>query len=854
MTNGWTDLENSDVILVLGANPAENHPAAVRHITNAREKGAKLIVVDPRYTRTAAIADYYAPIRSGADVAFMGGLMNYFIENNLYNEDYVVNCTNASWLINPEFGFDDGLFTGFEETQPNGQGKYDKTTWSYQVEETTEWDTADGAPYAWAIKPGVPKFDLPVVPVVKKDKTLKDPNCVFQLLKKHYERYTPEKVSAVAGIPQKDFEEIASIIASTAADDKAGTILYAMGLTQHTNGSQIVRAAAMYQLLLGNIGNAGGGVNALRGESNVQGACDWGILYHVINGYLAAPNADNHPTLADYNAKETTYAGYWSNKPKFIISQLKEYWGDNATLDNDFGYDWLPKIESKNYSYMPLFEAMHEGTINGLFCWGQNPLVGGPNVNFALEAMRKLDWFVAIDLMETDSMTFWEPGMGWADEMDAAKIQTEVFSLPACSHLEKQGSITNSGRWIQWRYNAVEPMAEALDDGEIVNRLYQAVKKLYDAEGGANPDPITKLYWPYTDDHGHFDAVKSARACNGYNWETKAPLVNFTTLQADGTTACAGWIYAGYFNNPDSDNPADQPTGKRDNSDATVSGLEGGLKQYPDWSFAWPLNRRVVYNRASTFFDSGKARNPEKILVQWNESKGNWDRNDVPDFGFQTAVMDPATGVQAVDADGKPVFNGNPPEKCPSFFMVGELVARLYAPGMADGPFPEHYEPAEGPVKNAFSSVQVDPVALLLDSSNFGTADQYPLICTTYRLVEHWQTGVTTRNSPWLAEAMPHNFIEMSEELAAERGIAHGDMCELFNNRGVCTARAMVTKRIEPFTIDGKTVHQVGIPWHWGRKGIAAGATANELVPNAGDANVQIPESKAFLVDIRKAR
>jgi len=853
MTNGWTDLDNSDVIFVLGANPAENHPAAVRHITNAKAKGGKLVVVDPRYTRTAAVSDFYAPIRSGADVALLGGIINYILTNDLYNEEYVVNYTNASWLVNPEFGFEDGYFTGFEETLPNGQGKYDKTTWSYQVESTNEWDTSDGAPFAWAVKPGVPQFTTPPQPVVKKDKSLNDPNCVFQLMKKHYERYTPEKVSSVTGMPLEDFKELASIIGSTGTDDRVGTVLYAMGLTQHTNGSQIVRACAVYQQLLGNMGVAGGGVNALRGESNVQGACDWGILYHTMNGYLGVPNADNHPTLRDYNEKETIHSGYWSNKPKFIISQLKEYWGDAATLENDFAYDFHPKIETKNYSYMPMFEAMAAGEIKGLFCWGQNPLVGGPNINFAYQGLKNLDWMVAVDLMETDTMHFWHPEMGYKDMVEAEKIATEVFVLPACSHLEKEGSITNSGRWIQWRYKAVEPIAESHDDGEIISRIYAAVRDLYVAEGGAFPDPITKLTWPYLDESGHFSAVKSARACNGFFTADGVPLTNFTMLAADGSTACGSWIYAGYFNNGASDNPADQPTGKRDNSDATISGGSGGLKLYPDWSFAWPLNRRIVYNRGSTFAESGKARNPAKMLVEWNETKGNWDRNDVPDFGFQTAVMDPATGKQQMDADGKPVFNGNPPEKCPAFFMVGELVARLYAPGLADGPFPEHYEPAESPVTNAFSSVQVDPAALLLDSSNFGTADQYPLICTTYRLVEHWQTGVTTRNSPWLAEAMPHNFVEISEDLAAERGIANGDMVELFNNRGTLTLRAMVTKRLEPFTLDGKTVHQVGLPWHWGRKGLASGATANELVPNAGDANVQIPESKAFLVDIRKA-
>jgi len=850
MTNGWTDFENTDVFLVLGANPAENHPASIRHIMAAREKGAKLIVVDPRYTRTAAVSDIYAPLRSGSDITFLGALINYIIQNDLYNEEYILSYTNASYLIDEGFGFEDGLFTGFEATQENGQGAYDKETWAYQVEGTKEWDTE--GPFAWAVAEGVPAFELPKIPTIKKDKTLKDPNCVFQLMKKHYERYTPEMVEKVVGMSKEQFEEIASIIGATGADDKSATVLYAMGLTQHTKAGQIVRGLAIYQMLLGNVGIAGGGINALRGEPNVQGACDWGVLFHILNGYIGAPNEDNHPTLADYNTKETPHSGYWTNKPKFLISQLKEYWGKSSTFDNDFAYDYLPKLESKNYGYMAIFEAMTAGDVKGLFCWGQNPLIGGPNSNFAYKALANLDWLVAADLCETDTAAFWEPGNNWDNEIAPQDIKTEVFLLPAAAHLEKEGTVTNSGRWIQWRYQAVEPPGEALRDGEIMSRMYEEIKGLYESEGGAFPDPITKLNWPYYDSNGNFSAVEAAKSMNGYTVADGKLLTNFTVLQADGTTACAGWIYSGYFNNNDSDNPADQPCGRRDGEDATVSGGAGGMKQYPQWSFSWPVNRRIVYNRASTFGESGRARNPERMLVDWNEGKGNWDRNDVPDFGFQTAVMDPETGKQEIDAEGNPVFKGNPPDKCPAFFMNPDLVGRFFAAGMADGPFPEHYEPAESPVKNAFSSVQVDPVAILLDSSDFGTADQYPIACTTYRLVEHWQTGVTTRNSPWLAEAMPHHFVEMSEELAAEKGIANGDEIEIFNNRGSLTTNALVTKRFKPFNLDGKVVHQVGMPWHWGRKGIAKGATANELAPNAGEPNVAIPEFKAFLVDIRK--
>jgi len=826
MTNHFTDFQNADVIIACGSNNAENHPASMRWVNEARSRGAKYIVVDPRFTRSAANADIYVPIRSGSDITFFGGLINYILQNDLWNHDYVTSFTNASWLITSDYSFTDGMFAGWDEETRS----YDKKKWAYQIESESDWDTSATGAFSWVSAPGVPAFTTPKVKKIKKDLTLEDPQCVFQLMKQHFSRYTPEMVEAVCGMSQEQFLTIAETYGATGADDKVGTFLYAMGLTQHSKGSNNIRALSTAQLLLGNIGRAGGGVNALRGESNVQGSTDFGLLHDQLPAYIGLPNADKHANLAAYCETETPYAGYWSNKPKFLISMLKEWWGEHATVENDYCFDFLPKTDSKNRTHMSIFEDVNNGLITGLLLWGQNPAVGGPNSTFERKALEKLDWIVAVDLWETDTSIFWK-----APGVDPATVNTEVFLLPAAAHYEKSGTVANSGRWIQWRYQAVEPRGEALDDGEILNRLYKAVRAEYEADPGVFADPVLQLNWDYDNEDGHFDATASARAINGYDIASGKRVDNFTKLKADGTTACGNWLYSGYYANNDSMDPADQGCGSRINEDAGVDGLEGGLGQYVKWAYAWPLNRRVLYNRASAN-SKGEPYDPAKPLVKWDGAK--WLRNDVPDFAFK-------------GADGTPIV----PEKTVAFMMNVETVSRFFAPAMKDGPFPEHYEPYESPTINALSTTQNVPTAVVYeDSSKLGTAEDYPLVCTTFRLVEHWQTGGMTRNLPWLVQAMPKMFVEMSEELAAERGIENGDVIEVFNNRGSISVNAMVTKRLKPFTISGKTVHQVGMPWHWGFSSkLANGASANDLTPNVGDSNTSIPEFKAFLVDVRKA-
>jgi len=851
MTNHWIDFANADVILAIGGNNAENHPISMKWVQAAKDKGAKYIVVDPRFNRSAAVADIYAPLRSGTDMAFYGGLFNYIFENELWHDDYVKAYTNAAFIVKDTYAFDDGLFSGYNAEKKS----YDATQWGYKIAQEIPWDTTPTGAYSWVTRPGTPVFTPLVNKKAATDPTLQDPKCVWQLMKAHYARYTPELVSKVTGMGQDLLLEVWKTYAATSEIGKAGSILYAMGQTQHTYGAQNCRSMSVLQLLLGNMGIAGGGVNALRGESNVQGSTDMGMLYGSVTGYMNLPDANKHQTIAKYIEGETQYAGFWTNRPKFFVSLLKELYGTYATFENNYAYDMLPKFDGTNHSHIAMFEKMETGSIEGLFLWGQNPAVGGPNCSQERRAMAKLKWMVAIDLWETETAIFWSDKAN----VNPAEIDTEVFLLPAAAHFEKQGEVANSGRWIQWRYKAVEPPGEAKDDLEIVSELYLKLKELYEAEGGANPEQITKLNWDYLDENGHADITKVALAINGYVVDpaTGKPkggtgLASFANLQADGTTASGCWIYTGYFtgsaidpNDPEKKktiatmDPTMMKTGSRNNVDNPGEGIEKPIGSYAGWTWAWPANRRIIYNRCSCDKD-GNPYNADKVLVKWDGTK--WLRNDVPDFGFQV-----------VGADGVAV--PTVPAKTLSFMMTNETVGKLFASGMKEGPLPEHYEPFESPVDNMLSSQNRNPAVSMVPSAEktLGTPDKFPIVMTTFRLTEHWQTGQLTRNLPWLVETMPKMFVEISLELAEEKGIVSGDNVVIENNRGAITAYAMVTPRIKPFQIGDKLVHQVCTPWHWGYGGTCAvGGIANDLTPNVGDANTHIPEYKAFLVDIRK--
>lgn len=838
MTTHWCDFQNTDVIMNIGSNSVENHPVSAKWLNKAHENGAKWIVVDPRYTRTAEMADIYCPIRPGTDIAFYGGLYNYIIENDLWQHEYVLNYTNASYLLDPDFEFDPetGLFSGWDEET----GTYSAASWHYQVEEEVEWDTSEDGAYAWAVADGVPEFTPPVKEVPKRDETLEDPMCVWQQFKQHYSRYDMDTVCSICGMDKETLELVYSTYASTGAPDKAGVILYALGQTQHTYGAQNTRAMSVLQLLLGNVGIAGGGVAALRGEPNVQGATDMGMLVNELPGYLKWPNTTGRKSLRDWLEGETYSDGYYTNKPKFMVSFLKEWFGDNATVDNDYGYDWLPKVPSEvgaqDYTHISTFELMSSGVIKGYFNWGMNPCHSAPNAGFARRSMANLDWLVVTDQVPTEAATFWK-----APDMTPADIQTEVYYLPCALIYEKPGTILNSGRWIQWRYQAVDPWEEAKPDYEIVDLLWREIVRLYEEEGGANPDPVLNLKWDYYVD-GKIDPRPVSWALNGYrvdgtdcNTTSDDPqvdlLAGYSEMAADGSTACGMWIYSGFWNNSDAPlDPSQQPIGRRDNTD------ESGLGLYSNWAFAWPNNRRILYNRASAD-PEGKPWNPDKVLVEWTGDE--WRQVDVGDF--------------TTASNGEPV-----PPNNNAFFMLWEQNARLESYGMVDGPLPEHYEPFETPLsENIMNGSLNNPTFLGKNyaSTGHGTVDEYPIVATTYSVTEHWQTGGQSRACPALVEAMPTQFIEISEELAAEKGIASGDKVHVWNNRGSVVVDAVVTKRMKPLTVNGKTQHQIGLTHHYGWAGVfgTSDSMVNDLTPNVGDPNSQTPEYKAFLVNIEKA-
>jgi formate dehydrogenase major subunit len=828
MTNHWIDLKNSDVILAMGGNPASNHPISMKWIMRAREKGAKLICVDPRFSQTAAKADLYAPLRSGTDIAFLGGMINYILENNLYFKEYLVDYSNASFLVNPDFQGPsdlDGLFSGYNaETK-----KYDKASWAFQKDEN-----------------GIPL----------KDPSLQDPNCVFQLLKKQYARYTPEKVVNITGTPIDLLLEVYKLYGSTGTPDRVGTECYAMGWTQHTVGTQNIRAMTIIQMLLGNMGMAGGGINALRGESNVQGSTDYGILFHILPGYNPVPNAAL-VDLAAYNEKNTpksTIPGsvnWWSNRSKYIASYLKAVYGAAATKENDFGYSWLPKLDvGMNASWLMIFDKMYKGEFDGFFAWGQNPACSGANSNKTREAMTKLKWLVNVNLFDNETASFWRgPGMNPKD------VQTEVFMLPCCSSMEKEGSITNSGRWGQWRYKAIEPQGGSQPDAEIINELYFKVKELYEKEGGAYPDPIVNLSWEYgeRDASGkikHIDTHAVAKEINGYYLEDvydtkvdppkligkKGDLVgSFAFLQADGSTSSGNWLYCNSYVTKDG-KPVNMMA-RRGKEDPT------GLGLYSEWSWAWPVNRRIIYNRASVDLQ-GQPWDPQRPVLKWDATKlgktgkpGVWV-GDVPDGGA------PPMGT-----------SGSLP-----FIMKPDGVASVFGPGLAEGPFPEHYEALECPVeKNSMSSQRINPTIKIFGDKMdvFASCDmRFPFVGTTYRVTEHWQTGCMTRHCSWLLEMQPQNFVEMSVELAKDLKLANGETVVVSSARGQVKAVAVVSERFKPFKISDTTVHQVGLPWHFGWQFPEDGSgydSANLLTPNVGDANTMIPESKAFMVNVQKA-
>jgi formate dehydrogenase major subunit len=805
MTNTWADIKNTNLAVIMGGNAAEAHPCGFKWVTEAKAHNkAKLIVVDPRFTRSAAVADLYVPIRSGTDIAWLGGLINYLLTNDKIQHAYVKAYTNASFLVKPGFGFSDGLFTGYNAERRD----YDRSSWSYEMDD-------DG--------------------FAKVDETLQDPRCVFQLMKAHYSRYTPEIVERICGSPKDKLLQAWQWIAETSAPDKAMTSMYALGWTQHSKGSQNIRTMAMVQLLLGNIGVAGGGMNALRGHSNIQGLTDLGLMSNLMPGYMTLPGEEevSKATYLKPRGFKPTRPGqlsYWQNYPKFFVSFLKSMYGKEATAENDFRYNWLPKLDLA-YDVLRMFELMHRGSINGYFCQGFNPLMAFPNKKKLINAMSKLKFLVVMDPLATETASFWE-NHGQYNDVDPTKIQTEVFRLPTTCFAEEDGSLTNSGRWLQWHWKGADGPGESRSDIVIMSDLFLRLRDMYRKQGGVFPDPILGLHWPYklTDAP---NPEEIAREINGYVVDditdpkdasvvvmrAGQQLDGFAQLRDDGKTACGCWIYSGCFTEKGNQ------MARRDNSDPYASGLA------PNWAWAWPVNRRVLYNRASCDLD-GKPWNPRRKVIEWNGK--SWVGPDVPDY---PPAMKPEAGM-------------NP------FIMNPEGVGRLFTLGlMKDGPFPEHYEPFEAPVANALHpKVNANPVARVFkgDLEVFGTADDYPYVATTYRLTELFHFW--SKHCHINATLQPQQFVEIGELLAKEKGIKNGDPIKVRSNRGQIIAVALVTKRIFPLKVDGKVIHTVGIPLHWGFTGqTKKGYAANMLTPYVGDANIETPEYKAFLVDIEPA-
>ncbi|NPV89851.1 MAG: formate dehydrogenase-N subunit alpha [Firmicutes bacterium] len=845
MTNHMIDMKNTDCALIMGSNAAENHPISMKWLTKARqERGAKIIHVDPRFTRTSQNADIYCPLRSGTDIAFLGGMIKYILDNNLWHHDYVVPYTNASFLVDDSYSFDagSGHFSGFNEAG----NKYDYTSWNYKTNAAGEY---------------------------LKDPTLQDPRSVFQLMKKHYERYDVDTVCAVTGTPKDVYLEVLKTFCATGAPNKTGTILYAMGITQHSVGSQNIRAFAMIQLLLGNMGRAGGGINALRGENNVQGATDMALLYHYIPGYISSPTnstgnkdllsflkavtpgAKNVPaaTLPEFNAAAAAgiaHSGWRVNTNKWVVSMLKAWWGNTAKADNDYAFHYLPKRdEKKNYSHMAIFENLMsdktEERIEGLFVMGTNPVVGGPSVNREQRALANLKWMVSCDLWLNETAEFWTPdgqarsvGSNQFEKLTPDKIQTEVFFLPAAAVYEKEGTAASTGRWTQYRWKGADPVGESKADLDIIYELGKKIKAEYAASKAPKDEPINYMTWDYGPHEP--DIMKVALELNGYNTADGKPVEGFAKLAADGSTACGNWVYCGIMT-VNQDGSLKYKAKSRDNVDNSKEGL--GI--FKDWSWAWPMNRRIAYNRCSVQADgvSPWPGDAKRQLVRWNPLAkdpkdptitGLWEGDDVPDFIKTNAPTSP-TGTMP-------------------FIMHPDMVGGLYVTNgtMKEGPFPEHYEPWETPTQNKINRLSFNPMAKVFDK-NQSTPDKYPIVATTYRLVEHWQTGALTRNLPWLAELMPNMFVELSEELAKEKGIENGNKVIVSSSRGDIEAIACVTKRFKPFNINGKKVHEMGLVWQFGFKGYAKGDPANRLSPHVGDANVFIPEYKAWLCDIRRA-
>src|SRR2546430_2718032 len=853
-------MADSDCVVVMGSNMAENHPVAFRWPMQAKvEHGAKLIHVDPRFTRTSAVADIYAPGRAGSDIAFLGGIIRHVIESERWNTDpffrsWVVNYTNAATIISADYKDAEdngGVFSGLMEYKGgvrewpyNGfVGQYDDKSWQYNREVP---GATSGTGSKASAAPRGPPYDGLVKSLLKpppeRDVTLQNPRCAFQIVKKHFSRYTPEMVERTTGCPRDMFLKVADTILANSGADRTTSFAYAVAWTQHTNGPQIIGCCALLQLLLGNFGRPGAGIMALRGHASIQGSTDAPTLYHSIHGYLPAPSAlKKHDTLDDYLAAETVPTGYWANTPKFVVSYLKSMYGEAATRENDFGFGWHPRILG-DHSHLPMFVAMNDGKVKGMLCIGQNPAT---SLNAKLEraAMRKLEWLVVKDNWEHETVNFWKTAPEVkSGEVKPEDIKTEVFFFPSAQVPETEGTFTNTQRMLQAHFKAAEPPGDCRTDVWFTYQLGKRLKKLYADSQAPRDQGFKNLTFDYEHHDpkeraiGEADPLKLLKEMNGYyTADPGKHLPGFAALTDDGSTTCASWIYSGVYPAPDKNLAASKQPDPPGQPGAQLN-----------WGFAWPANRRLMYNRASAD-PSGKPWSERKKWIWWDGAK--WTGYDVPDF----APTKPPTAKATPGSIGLDALSGTD-----AFIMKPDGVGWLYVPtGLVDGPLPTHYEPAESPVQNPLYKQQSSPVLKYWnDPGNplAGVGDaKFPYVMTTYRLTEQYLAGAMSRWNPWLTELQPELFVELSPELSQEKGIKNLDWVKVSSPRGEVRAKALVTRRMRPLQINGKTIHHVGMPWHWGYEGLVTGDIVNELTSLVADPNVSIHEGKAFVCNIEKA-
>jgi formate dehydrogenase major subunit len=833
-TDYQQDLANSDCIVIMGSNMAENHPVGFQWVMEARERGAEVIHVDPRFTRTSAVATKFVGIRAGSDIAFLGGIVNYILTNDRWFEEYVKTYTNAPVIIDERFVDTedaDGLFSGWD---PEAK-EYDNETWQYAGMEVkaSAGKPAHGHQAGHGGAGGALSHGEPP----QEDPTLQHPSCVFQILRRHYARYTPEMVADACGCSVDDFLYVAEKLCESSGRERTAAFAYAVGWTQHTIGVQIIRTACVIQLLLGNVGRPGGGIIALRGHASIQGSTDLPTLYDILPGYLKMKHVDDSPTLADYIRESTAPTGWWGKVDAYIVSLLKAWWGAHATAANDFCFDYLPRIDDDNSNYWTVGQML-KGKVKGYIVAGENPAVGSANGKANRLALAKLEWLVVRDLVEVETASFWydapeiETG-----ELKTEEIATEVFFLPAASHVEKDGSFTNTQRLLQWHFKAVEPKEDCRSELWFYYHLGRRLREKLKDSGDEKDRPLLELTWHYPTSGQHEEPSAEAVLAEISGRDDKGQaLAAYKLLQGDGSTSCGCWIYCGVF--ADNVNLAARRKPYWEQSHTAL-----------EWAWAWPANRRILYNRASAD-PAGRPWSERKKLVWWDPDAHKWTGADTPDFDEEKppgyVLPDGATGPDAIRGDHP-------------FIMQADGQGWLFVPqGLADGPLPTHYEPHESPVRNPLYRQRANPARkrqdLPEDPYNPPLSETYPYVVTTYRLTEHHTAGGMSRVLPYLSELQPEMFVEVHPELARERGLEHRGWATIVTARTAIEARVLVTDRMRPVRVGGRVVHQVGLPYHWGSRGLAAGDAANDLAHMALDPNVEIQEVKAFTCDIRPGR